>query len=147
MIEDNPFDDFNFYQDSSHFKNLNGFYDYQSGFENENNSSKSEELNNKNNSVSFIQKNLDESIGFTDLSRILQTENDIKIKNIDLNKIDNYIGEIFGLVRKAYFRYIKRDENKKINNIFNTCQYIPLIKFEKKKYYFMMEMEMGNILI
>jgi len=136
MIEDNPFDDFDFYQDSSRLKALEGFYDYQSGFENENNSSKSEEKNDKNKTISIIQKNLNESNGFTDLSRIFQTENDNEIKKIDLNKIDIYIGELFDLVRKAYFRYIKRDENNKINNIFNTCQYIPLIKFEENKILF-----------
>ena len=44
MIEDKQFDDFEFYQDSSRLKVLAEFYDNQSGFENENNSSKSEEI-------------------------------------------------------------------------------------------------------
>ena len=136
MTEGDSLNDINFYQDSSHLKSLAGFYDYQSGFENEKNSSKSEEINDKNNSISFIQKNLDESLGFSDLIRILETENDNEIKKIDLRKINIYIEKILDLVWKSYFRYIKRDENNKINNIFNTCQYIPLIKLEENKILF-----------
>jgi hypothetical protein len=92
MEEDYSLDDFDFYPDSSHLKSLAGFYDCQSGFENDNNSPKSEEINDKNNSISFIQKNLDESLGFSDLSSILETEND---NEIDLKKkkylLENYL--------------------------------------------------------
>ena len=121
---------------SSHLKSLEGFYGSQSGFENENNSSKSEEINDKSNSISIIQKDLNESFCFTDLISILENENDNEIKKIDLSKINNYVEKIFDLARKSYFRYIKRDENNKINNIFKTCQYIPLIKFEENKILF-----------
>jgi len=136
MVENYSFEDIDFYKDSSHLKSLAGFYDCESGYENGNKSSKSEEINDNNNSISFIQKNLNESLGFTDLSSILQTGNDYEIKKIDLKNINIYIKDLFAIVKKAYFRYIERDENNKINNIFNNCQYIPLIKFEKKRILF-----------
>jgi len=136
MIKNNSLNDINLYLDSSHLKSLEGFYGNQPGIENENNSSESEEINDKSNSISIIQKDLNESFCFTDLISILENENDNEIKKIDLSKINNYVEKIFNLVRKSYFRYIKRDENNKINNIFKTCQYIPLIKFEGNKILF-----------
>ena len=124
------FDDFDYHQDSSHLKELSGFY--EDLLENEKTTSKSEKINNKSNSISYITKNLDESFDeLTDLCKILESKNDNEIKKIDFKNIKNFFEDLFFLDRKAYFRYIKRDEKNKINNIFNTCQYIPLINLEK----------------
>ena len=122
----------------SHSKNLEHFYDSQFKNESERNSSKSEEKNNENtNSISYISYNLDESFDFiSDLTRILKTNNDNDINQIKIKNINESLPELCKKTQKVYFRYIKRDENNKINNIFNTCQYIPLIELEGDKILF-----------
>ena len=137
MKENISFDAIDFYSDSSHLKNLEGFYDSQFENENGNKSSKSEEIKDINNSISYIQNNLNESFDYiSDFSRILKTENEEEKKKINLRKIYQYFEELIKISQKAYFRYIQRDENNKINNIFNNCQYIPLIKLEGDKILF-----------
>ena len=127
------------YLDISHLKSLEGFYDSQFEIENENEnkSSKSEEISEKINTIPFNQNSLNESLDFIhDLKIMLKTENDDEIEKIHLEDINKYIEHLFDLGKKAYFRYIKRDENNKINNIFSNCQFIPLIKLEKDKILF-----------
>ena len=131
MVTSSDYFDYN--QDSSHLKDLSGLYDYLP--ESEKTTSKSEIINNKSNSISFIKENLDESFDEpTDLCKNLEIENDNKIKIFDLKNIKKIFEEL--LARKSYFRYIERDEKNKINNIFNICQYIPLINLEKDKILF-----------
>ena len=125
----------NFNNDSSsHLNNIENFYDDK--IEEKKESSEKED-NFK--FISFISKNepMDDFSDFSnDLKTFLEKKNIKKYSRDEIKKIN--------ILKKSYFRFIPTDE--KMNEIFNFCNYIPVIKIEGNKILFHDGKENGKYL-
>ena len=122
-----------FCEDSSHLNNLENFYDDNKIEEKK----KSSEKDDNYKFISFISKNLNDQDDFSDLKTFLEKKNNEKKYSIDEIKKLN-------ILRKSYFRFIPTDE--KMNELFKSCNYIPIIKIEGKKILFHDGKENGKYL-